>query len=101
MAIQNRFDELAKEFRSKIKLLAEELRVDLREGAIEVAELSPESVHDLDEVHANITLAYRHLEDAAMRLGKAIQARDGGVSIYDRRDEAGSGQSPRADKSAA
>jgi hypothetical protein len=39
---------------------------------------------DFDEMHANITLAYRHLEDAAMRLGKSIQAFDGGLSIYDK-----------------
>jgi exonuclease VII small subunit len=39
---------------------------------------------DFEEMHANITLAYRHLEDAAMRLGKAIQAFDGGVSVYDK-----------------
>lgn len=36
------------------------------------------------EVIANATLAYRHLEDASMRLGKAIQAIDGGVSVYDK-----------------
>jgi hypothetical protein len=30
------------------------------------------------EAIANVTLAYRHLEDASMRLGKAIQALDGG-----------------------
>lgn len=36
------------------------------------------------EVVANITLAYRHLEDASMRLGKALQALDGGVSVYDK-----------------
>jgi hypothetical protein len=35
------------------------------------------------EMHANITLAYRHLEDARMRLGKVIQAYEGGVSCYD------------------
>lgn len=29
---------------------------------------------------ANLTLAFRHLEDAAMRVGKAIQAYEGGVS---------------------
>ena len=34
------------------------------------------------EMHANITLAYRHLEDARMRLGKMIQAYDGGTSVY-------------------
>jgi hypothetical protein len=32
------------------------------------------------EAIANVLLAYRHLEDASMRLGKAIQALDGGVS---------------------
>lgn len=36
------------------------------------------------EAIANVTLAYRHLEDASMRLGKAIQALDGGISVYDR-----------------
>lgn len=36
------------------------------------------------EMHANITLAYRHLEDARMRLGKVIQANEGGVSCYDK-----------------
>lgn len=35
---------------------------------------------NVGETMANITLAYRHLEDAAMRFGKAIQAADGGVS---------------------
>lgn len=34
------------------------------------------------EMHANITLTYRHLEDARMRLGKTIQAFDGGTSVY-------------------
>jgi exonuclease VII small subunit len=37
-----------------------------------------------DEMAANIVLCYRHLEDAAMRLGKAIQAYDGGKSVYDK-----------------
>ena len=32
------------------------------------------------EVMANLTIAYRSLEDAAMRLGKAIQADQGGES---------------------
>jgi hypothetical protein len=34
-------------------------------------------------------LAYRHLEDASMRLGKAIQAMDGGTSVYDKRTTVG------------
>jgi hypothetical protein len=36
------------------------------------------------EVAGNLELSYRHLEDARMRLGKAIQAADGGVSVYDK-----------------
>jgi len=36
------------------------------------------------EMIANIMLAYRHLEDARMRLGKVLQAQDGGTSIYDK-----------------
>ena len=39
---------------------------------------------DRGEELSNLTLAYRHLEDASQRLGKAIQARDGGTSVYDR-----------------
>lgn len=39
---------------------------------------------DPGEAIANLTLAYRHLEDARMRLGKAIQAMEGGVSIFDK-----------------
>ena len=41
---------------------------------------------DTGEMLANITLAYRHLEDAAMRVGKVIQAYEGGKSIYDNKD---------------
>lgn len=36
------------------------------------------------EAIANVQLAYRHLEDARMRLGKVLQAADGGVSVYDK-----------------
>lgn len=41
------------------------------------------------EVGANVTLAFRALEDASMRLGKALQALDGGVSVYDRSEVPG------------
>jgi len=43
---------------------------------------------DLAEMRANVMLAYRHLEDSIMRLGKAIQAFDGGRSIYHEHDKA-------------
>ena len=39
------------------------------------------------EMMSNLILAYRHLEDAKMRCGKAIQAFDGGVSCYDKTPE--------------
>lgn len=39
---------------------------------------------DFGEVLANLTLAYRHIEDAAMRLGKVKQALNGGENIYDK-----------------
>ena len=39
---------------------------------------------DSGEMIANVQLAYRHMEDAIMRLGKAIQAFDGGKSVYPR-----------------
>ncbi|MFA5349236.1 MAG: hypothetical protein WC309_02615, partial [Candidatus Paceibacterota bacterium] len=45
---------------------------------------SPEKVEPLGEIMANIMLAYRHLEDARMRIGKVIQAYEGGTSKYDR-----------------
>jgi len=37
-----------------------------------------------DEMMDNLVLAYRHLEDARMRIGKALQAYDGGKSCYPR-----------------
>ena len=41
------------------------------------------------EAIANVMLAYRHLEHASMRLGKVIQALDGGASVYDKRTTVG------------
>ena len=38
----------------------------------------------LGNMRANITLAFRGLEDARMRLGKVMQAHQGGVSILDK-----------------
>ena len=37
---------------------------------------------DRGEMKANIMLAYRHLENARMCLGKVVQAYDGGKSVY-------------------
>ena len=45
---------------------------------------APKEGENASEAIANIMLAYRHVEDARMRLGKVIQAMDGGVSVYDK-----------------
>jgi hypothetical protein len=58
--------------RAQIKPIATAVRALLGDGMTE------------SEAIANVMLAYRHLEDASMRLGKVIQALDGGVSVYDR-----------------
>lgn len=39
------------------------------------------------EIRGNAMLAYRHLEDARMRLGKVIQHAEGRGSIYDQNTE--------------
>jgi hypothetical protein len=65
----------------------EELRREIKAVADRVLALRApgDDIYNVPgEAIANATLAYRHLEDASMRLGKAIQALDGGVSVYDR-----------------
>ena len=78
--MEDDFKSTISNFRAKIKESAQEL--------LEVREIKKVSesnaVEDPAEVLANMTLAYRHLEDAAMRLGKVIQAYDGGISVYDK-----------------
>jgi hypothetical protein len=61
----------ANTIRAQLKPLAADV-LAMRDGLTE-----PEAI-------ANVMLAYRHLEDASMRLGKVIQALDNGVSVYDR-----------------
>jgi hypothetical protein len=61
--------------RREIKAIAEKL---------DLIKTAPAAPSTPSEAFANATLAYRHLEDASMRLGKAIQALDGGISVYDK-----------------
>jgi hypothetical protein len=46
--------------------------------------MTPAGQERIADMKANVMLAYRHLEDCRMRLGKAIQAFDGGTSVYPR-----------------
>lgn len=69
------------EFRRRIKSIADEMNTVRRSTPPVFTDLEIARQHS--EAIANVTLAYRHLEDASMRLGKAIQAIDGGASVYD------------------
>ena len=72
-----------------VKEIAQILREEIQELADDVSDLFNNENHmegaDEQEAEENIMLAYRHLEDAKMRLGKVIQAEDGGVSCYDKK----------------
>jgi archaellum component FlaC len=79
----------ADEFKDKIN----ELRKGVRDIASQVKGLMNDTIFipanlpkisDSGEMKANIMLSYRCLEDARMRLGKIIQAYDGGTSVYDK-----------------
>jgi archaellum component FlaC len=79
----------ADEFRNKINGLRKEIRdigsqvKSLMNDTIFIPANLP-SISDNGEMKANIMLSYRHLEDARLRLGKVIQAYDGGTSVYDK-----------------
>ncbi len=53
----------------------------------EVAQRETDGVEDMGEIMANLILCYRHLEDASMRLGKVLQAKAGGKSVYDGKED--------------
>lgn len=68
--------------------VANEIRVQIKAAAEGVLAMKVDAVA-VPEAMANVMLAYRHLEDASMRLGKVIQALDGGVSVYDKKTTIG------------
>ena len=71
-------EEMAVDNRAEAKLLASRVKLMMRDEHKNLEQA------DVGESKANIMLAYRHLEDASMRLGKVIQAQDGGKSVYDK-----------------
>lgn len=78
------FKDACNSFRAELKGVAKRVLMLKRHKAITASSLEYSSQKsDTGEMISNIVLAYRHLEDASMRLGKAIQAFDGGVSCYD------------------
>ena len=79
--MEENFKELVFERRESLLKDAEEIKALMTHGVFKGEELFP-GQHG--EMKANIMLAYRHIEDLRMRLGKAIQAYDGGKSVYPR-----------------
>jgi len=75
-----------------IKEICDKLRVDIKGvGDLTHALLTHSAFDEKEnyidqhaETKANIMLAYRHLEDARMRVGKILQAAGDGVSILDK-----------------
>ncbi len=59
-----------------------QILLDFKNTVVEMKKV-PEGA-DKGEMIANITLAYRHIEDCIMRIGKVLQAHNGGKSIYDK-----------------
>jgi hypothetical protein len=66
----------------------DDFRVQLKETGKQVLEAkeryTPTPAENVGEVMANLMLAYRHIEDASMRIGKVKQALNGGESVYDK-----------------
>ena len=68
--------------RSDIELVKSKVKNWMEHPEILNTENSRKPLNKKAEMVANLKLAYRHLEDARMRLDKAVQAFDGGKSCY-------------------
>lgn len=68
--------------RGDIELVKSKVKNWLDHPALETTGISTEPLTRDGEMTANLMLAYRALEDSRMRLGKAVQAYDGGKSCY-------------------
>ena len=73
-------DELMDIIRTSIKEIAKQVK----EAKEERSKCEVTKKEDRGEVMANLTLSYRCLEDASMRLGKVKQALNEGISVYDK-----------------
>jgi len=73
------FKEELDDFRKELKDIAKRIKATKENKAKDEVD----GIEDRGEELANLTLAYRHLEDASMRIGKTLQALAGGESVYD------------------
>jgi len=81
----NPFDDECGRLREHLRHIGAQV-LKLKKHPILTSDLNdpPIPTPDTGEMVANVQLSYRHIEDAIMRLGKAIQAFDGGKSVYQR-----------------
>lgn len=75
------FQHRVQVYRKDIKSYEKAVR-NLKSWVVE--NIAPETVGDYSEIMANLMLTIRCLEDARMRLGKAIQYSGDGESCYDK-----------------
>lgn len=75
------FDEECLQLRKTLRMYSDQVKALLAHPHFAGEQ---EYIEQHSEMKANLMLAYRHLEDTVMRLGKAIQAFDGGKSVYDK-----------------
>ncbi len=74
---------------AELKAVCDGLREEIKKIGVKVHDLKlcpdmakiEEYAGQRSEMRANIILAYRHLEDARMRIGKILQAADDGISM--------------------
>ena len=74
---QDEISEKVFELRDEIKAMADSVKA----FADNLKNSETAEGEDQGEMIANSIIAFRHLEDAAMRFGKVLQAKNGGVSI--------------------
>ncbi len=77
--------EMVQHYREQIKIGGKDVKALMNHVQFTNGTLPTDPVADVGEMKANIMLAYRAMEDARMRLGKVIEAHEGGVSIYDKK----------------
>ena len=68
--------------RGDLEMIKSKVKNWMSHPEIVAAEISDVPLNRRAEMEVNLDIAYRHLESARMRLGKVIQAFDGGNSCY-------------------
>lgn len=76
----DKFKDTCTELRKEIKNIGDRVKALKQDDVFK----DLPKISDQGEMMANIMLTYRHLEDARMRIGKIVQAYDGGTSVYDK-----------------